>query len=190
MFRDEQRTYESEGIQWHTVTFEDNSACLQLFESRPGGMMALLDEECLLPTGSDSGFLGKALSKFSGNDNFAPPRGSRGGRKVDGFVVRHFADSVTYDADGFVEKNRDRMHADLLMALQSTKSEFLLSLFAGVDCDINSSGGGGSKRRRPTQARVFQQQLDNLSNLIKSTDRHFISVNLLLVPLCFGLFFC
>ena len=110
------------------------------------------------------------MSKFGPHQSFSTPRAVRGARVANGFVVRHFADEVTYDVDGFVEKNRDRMHADLLLALQSTKNEFLLSLFAEVDADL----GGGGKRKRPTQAKVFQQQLENLANLIRGTDRQFI----------------
>ena len=37
-----------------------------------------------------------------------------------GFVVRHYAGEVSYDGDGFVDKNKDRCPEDLLVLLRNS----------------------------------------------------------------------
>ena len=37
-----------------------------------------------------------------------------------GFIVQHYAGKVTYDADGFCERNRDVLFADLIEVMQSS----------------------------------------------------------------------
>lgn len=52
LFKLEQESYESEGIDWTHVDFEDNHACVDLIEGRPPqpiGIISLLDEECVFP---------------------------------------------------------------------------------------------------------------------------------------------
>ncbi len=52
LFKVEQEAYESEGIDWAHVDFEDNQECVDLLEARPPkgtGILSLLDEECLFP---------------------------------------------------------------------------------------------------------------------------------------------
>ena len=41
-FKDE---YISEGIEWRSVEFVDNAACLDLISGRPTGLLNLIDEE-------------------------------------------------------------------------------------------------------------------------------------------------
>jgi hypothetical protein len=193
VFREEQRTYEAEGLQWQSVSFEDNSACLTLLEQRPSGILALLDEECLLPTGSDDGYLRKAETLHAQSRHFGTPRVNRNARAERGFVIKHFADDVTYAVADFVEKNQDRLHADLVIALQSSKNPFICAI---VNDDIDegvsrattvrratSTAGGAAAnngglpanaRKRPTQATMFRSQLDELCRMIQSVDRHFI----------------
>ena len=55
----EQEEYQREGIQWDYVAFKDNSACISFFEEKGTGLIAILDEECRLPGGSDENFAQK-----------------------------------------------------------------------------------------------------------------------------------
>ena len=45
-----------EGLPWTKVDFVDNSHTLSLIEDKPGGLLIMLDEECLLPQGGDEGW--------------------------------------------------------------------------------------------------------------------------------------
>ena len=54
--------YEEEGIPWNHVDFSDNAEVLGLVESRMG-IIAVLNEECVRPRGSDVSFVSKACKK-------------------------------------------------------------------------------------------------------------------------------
>lgn len=46
VFKYEQNEYKREGIKWRDIEFMDNSGCLQLFESKPTGLLCILDDLC------------------------------------------------------------------------------------------------------------------------------------------------
>lgn len=46
VFKYEQNEYKKEGIKWRDIDFMDNSGCLQLFESKPTGLLCILDDLC------------------------------------------------------------------------------------------------------------------------------------------------
>ena len=47
------------GIPWTEIPFNDNTECISLLEGKPSGIFLLLDEECMLPKGSEKNFLEK-----------------------------------------------------------------------------------------------------------------------------------
>ena len=49
------------------------------------------------------------------------------------FKIVHYAGEVSYDADGFVEKNRDTVFVDLLEMCKSSSNPFIQELFADLD---------------------------------------------------------
>lgn len=46
VFKYEQNEYKKEVIKWRDIEFMDNSGCLQLFESKPTGLLCILDDLC------------------------------------------------------------------------------------------------------------------------------------------------
>lgn len=46
VFKYEQNEYKKEAIKWRDIDFMDNSECLQLFESKPTGLLCILDDLC------------------------------------------------------------------------------------------------------------------------------------------------
>ncbi|OQR86182.1 myosin-like protein, partial [Achlya hypogyna] len=64
VFAKEQRMYAAEGIEWKYIEYPDNAPCLALLEDRPHGMWCLLDEECILPKGSNEGWITKLYQTF------------------------------------------------------------------------------------------------------------------------------
>jgi myosin-5 len=65
-----QAEYREEGLDWETIDYKDNNDVLELLESRLG-FIALLNEECLLPKGSNGNFLNKISSAFQKNYLFS-----------------------------------------------------------------------------------------------------------------------
>lgn len=58
-FKEEEELYRSEGIRYEHIKFIDNQICLDLIEAKPDGILCVLDEELVVPKGSDKGFLRK-----------------------------------------------------------------------------------------------------------------------------------
>ncbi|KXS15001.1 hypothetical protein M427DRAFT_145765 [Gonapodya prolifera JEL478] len=107
VFKLEQEEYIKEKITWSFIDFNDNQPCIDLIEGKLG-IMDFLDEESRLPSGTDNGLITKLYQRFAGpqakdkHPFFEKPRfGTRA------FVVRHYAVSVQYEIDGFLEKNKD-----------------------------------------------------------------------------------
>jgi len=46
VFKYEQEEYKKEGIQWTNIGFMDNTPCLNLIESKPNGLICILDDQC------------------------------------------------------------------------------------------------------------------------------------------------
>jgi myosin heavy subunit len=129
--------YTSENIDWTRVDFEDNQECLDLIEKRPLGVISLMDEECTFPRATDVTLANKLKEHLRGNACFK-------GERSKAFRICHYAGEVMYETSGFLEKNRDLLHADLLQLLASCDS-FLPQLFAA------SIGEGSQKVPTPTR---------------------------------------
>ena len=56
VFKLEQQEYEKEGILWKFISFPDNQDVLDLIDMKHTGLLALLDEQCILPKSTDEKF--------------------------------------------------------------------------------------------------------------------------------------
>lgn len=162
VFRLEQDLYRSEGIRWSSISWSDNQPCIDLIEGRLG-ILALLDEQCRFPGATDKSFLDKIdqviLSPTSGvyeRDRF--------GRCA--FTIKHFAYDVIYDADGFLEKNRDQVPPDLARLLQGSRNELVAAIFHSAD-----AADGPPKA---TTGAAFKSSLAQLMQTIRSTRVHYV----------------
>ena len=71
--------------------------------------------------------LEKLHKEHSKNSHYIKPKS----RATKAFGISHFAGVVYYNAEEFLEKNRDTFSADLFDLLHSSKSRFLTGLFSG-----------------------------------------------------------
>ncbi|KAF1333479.1 Myosin-like protein, partial [Globisporangium splendens] len=69
VFIKEQDVYVSEGIDWRSIPYPSNDACLSLFDDKANGLFSLLDQECLMPKGSDDALSTKFYRYHGGNEN-------------------------------------------------------------------------------------------------------------------------
>lgn len=146
-----------EQINWTFIDFSDNQPCIDVIEGRLG-VLALLDEESRLPAGSDSSFLQKLNSQLLKPANKAVFKKPRFGNTS--FTVAHYALDVTYEVNGFLEKNRDTVPDEHMTLLATTKNPFLkevldaaLGSVKAIDSPAHpgspapsDSGSGGSRR--------------------------------------------
>lgn len=186
VFKLEQEEYIQEEIEWSFIEFNDNQPCIDLIENKLG-ILSLLDEESRLPAGSDESWTQKlyqTLDKPPTNKVFSKPR--FGQTK---FVVKHYALSVSYDVDGFIEKNRDTVSDGHLEVLRASTNETLQNILTSMD---NASerlqeakkleqqnvtkrpGPMRAAQKKPTLGSMFKQSLIELMSTINSTNVHYI----------------
>lgn len=98
-------------------------------------MLALLDEESRMPSGSDTSFLQKLNAQLVAKPEFkAIYKKPRFGNSA--FTIAHYALDVTYEVEGFLEKNRDTVPDEHMSLLASTKNPFLKEV---LDAALNST---------------------------------------------------
>ncbi|KAJ3691579.1 hypothetical protein LUZ61_020743 [Rhynchospora tenuis] len=162
VFKMEQEEYTKEEINWSYIEFIDNQDVLDLIEKKPGGIIALLDECCMLPRSTHETFAQKLYTTFKNNKRFAKPKLSR-----TDFTICHYAGDVTYQTDLFLDKNKDYVIAEHQALLNASKCSFVSDLFPSSE-DTSKSSKFSSIGSR------FKQQLQALLETLSSTEPHYI----------------
>ncbi|KAI4797686.1 hypothetical protein KUCAC02_024926 [Chaenocephalus aceratus] len=75
--------------------------------------------------GTDATMLYKLNSQHKLNYNYIPPKNSYATQ----FGIQHFAGVVNYETRGFLEKNRDSLHTDIIQLVHSSKNKFIKQIF-------------------------------------------------------------
>ncbi|CAL9698193.1 unnamed protein product [Knipowitschia caucasica] len=122
IFAWEQDEYLNEEVDARMIEYEDNRPLLELFLQKPVGMLSLLDEESRFPQATDQTLVEKFECNLKAKSFWRPMR-------VDhGFGITHYAGKVTYNAAGFLAKNRDTLPADIILLLRSSENELICKL--------------------------------------------------------------
>ena len=151
-----------EKINWTFIDFSDNQPCIDVIEGKLG-VLALLDEESRLPSGTDSTLLQKLNNQLVKPQNKNVYKKPRFGNSA--FTIAHYALDVTYEVEGFLEKNRDTVPDEHMALLTGSKNAFLKEVldaaFAATKApestgspssptpsDSTATGGTGTAGRR------------------------------------------
>uniref|UniRef100_A0A182K1V4 Phorbol-ester/DAG-type domain-containing protein n=1 Tax=Anopheles christyi TaxID=43041 RepID=A0A182K1V4_9DIPT len=127
VFKYEQKEYKREGIKWTDIEFLDNYGCLQLFESKPSGLLCILDDLCNFPGATNETLLQKFNSVHKDNAFYEKPQ-----RKENAFIIKHYAGKVKYQVAEMREKNLDLMRQDIVSVLKNSSMAFVREL-VGAD---------------------------------------------------------
>lgn len=181
VFKLEQEEYMKENIPWTLIDFYDNQPVIDLIEAKMG-ILELLDEECLLPQGTDENWLQKLYNNFvNKNPLFEKPRMSNSS-----FTIQHFADKVEYKSEGFLEKNRDTVYEVLIDILKNSKFQLCANFFQDSSVStglFNSSIKVKSaktvvkppnKQFRTTVGNKFRTSLYLLMETLNATTPHYV----------------
>uniref|UniRef100_A0A8C8YM60 Unconventional myosin-VIIb n=1 Tax=Prolemur simus TaxID=1328070 RepID=A0A8C8YM60_PROSS len=184
VFTMEQEEYRSEGIAWDYIHYTDNRPTLDLLALKPVSIISLLDEESRFPQGTDITMLQKLNSVHANNKAFLQPTNIHDAR----FGIAHFAGEVYYQAEGFLEKNRDVLSTDILTLVYSSKNKFLREIFNLQLAETKLGHGtirqakagsqlfksADSAKRPSTLAGQFKQSLDKLMKILTNCQPYFI----------------
>ncbi|XP_059621402.1 unconventional myosin-IXa-like isoform X2 [Phlebotomus argentipes] len=127
VFKYEQNEYKREGIKWRDIEFMDNSGCLQLFESKPTGLLCILDDLCNFPGATNEALLQKYNTVHRDNPFYEKPQ-----KKENAFIIKHYAGKVKYQVAEMREKNLDLMRQDIVSVLKNSSMAFVREL-VGAD---------------------------------------------------------
>ncbi|KRZ97189.1 Myosin-3 [Trichinella sp. T8] len=183
MFVLEQEEYKSEGIAWEFIDFGlDLEACIQLIE-KPLGIISMLDEECIVPKASDMTFVQKLNDQHLGkHPNFQKARPPKGKQSEAHFSIVHYAGTVRYNANGWLEKNKDPLNESVVNVLKASDGNKLLS---EVWADYFTQEDLAKKKTTPSKKKgkaasfltvsmMYRESLGNLMSMLRATHPHFI----------------
>ncbi|CAL4944371.1 unnamed protein product [Urochloa decumbens] len=163
VFKMEQEEYTREEIDWSYVEFVDNQDVLDLIEKKPGGIIALLDEACMFPKSTHETFAQKMYQTYKAHKRFSKPKLAR-----TAFTINHYAGDVTYQADHFLDKNKDYVVAEHQALLNSSRCHFVANLFPPLPEETSKQSKFSSIGTR------FKQQLQSLMETLSTTEPHYI----------------
>lgn len=170
-----------EDIPWTLIDFYDNQPVIDLIEAKMG-ILELLDEECLLPHGTDENWLQKLYNNFvNKNTLFEKPRMSN-----TSFIIQHFADKVEYKCEGFLEKNRDTVYEVLMEILKESKFRLCANFFQDNPVSVSPFSStisiksarpvlkSPNKQLRMTVGSKFRSSLSLLMETLNATTPHYV----------------
>ncbi|KAM3927563.1 unconventional myosin-Ie [Leptodactylus fuscus] len=160
----EQEEYVQEGIRWTPIDYFNNKIVCDLIENKvnPPGVMSILDDVCAtmhaVGEGADQTLLQKLKMAVGTHEHFNSWN--------QGFIIHHYAGKVSYDMDGFCERNRDVLFTDLIELMQSSQLPFIKALFP--------ENLQAEKKGRPTTAssKIKKQANDLVNTLMKCTPHY------------------
>ncbi|GAX24125.1 hypothetical protein FisN_9Hh378 [Fistulifera solaris] len=180
IFKAVQEEYKFEGIALDDILYDDNSDVLDLIEGRTG-LLAMLNEECVRPKGSDKEFVYKACNTNKTSpclvqDRLLGP--------LD-FGIHHYAGKVVYHANGFLQVNQDTIAPDLIEIAKQSSNDIIANHMQN-DSMTKDDGNGdaaavraGPKRGKSNMAsdtlwNKFKNQLTSLMKQLNETQSRYI----------------
>uniref|UniRef100_A0A8C4I6M7 Myosin VIIAb n=1 Tax=Dicentrarchus labrax TaxID=13489 RepID=A0A8C4I6M7_DICLA len=199
VFKLEQEEYNLEDISWQHIEFTDNQDALDMIANKPMNIISLIDEESKFPKGTDATMLYKLNSQHKLNSNYIRPKNSYETQ----FGIQHFAGVVHYETRGFLEKNRDSLHTDIIQLVHSSKNKFIKQIFQADVAMVRATNPVNtffffrlsfySLKRSPTLSSQFKRSLEMLMRTLSVCQPFFvrcIKPNELKKPLLFDRALC
>uniref|UniRef100_A0A673Z6C1 Myosin VIIAa n=1 Tax=Salmo trutta TaxID=8032 RepID=A0A673Z6C1_SALTR len=177
VFKLEQEEYNLEHINWQHIEFTDNQDALDMIAIKPMNIISLIDEESKFPRGTDTTMLNKLNSQHKLNTNYIPPKNTYETQ----FGIQHFAGVVYYETRGFLEKNRDTLHGDIIQLVHSSRNKFIKQIFQadmltlhGLSCLSSVRLFVSTRKRSPTLSSQFKRSLELLMRTLSVCQPFFV----------------
>lgn len=185
MFVLEQEEYGRERIDWQVVNFGlDLQPTIELIGSmQPMGILATLDDACIMPKATDLTFLQRVKQDWIATDGRPVPHdGSKNlesTRFSNGFIIKHYAGRVEYNTDGWLQKNKDPINDSVAGLLSRSSVPAVANLFSDYaeTAQGQSVSAGGKRVKRGvfrTTSQRHKEQLDSLITQLQATQPHFV----------------
>lgn len=184
IFKLEQAEYEAEKIEWAFIEFPDNQDCLDTIQAPKIGILAMLDDECRLPKGSDRNFAKRMYDQYLPDKKMTVSENTRFHatniqKSKAMFCVRHFAGLVAYSAEtSFMEKNKDEIPVTAHNLFENAPSQLIKDTYAIQQRENLGRAAAetktGKQPKSKTVGQQFKEQLNSLIENVQKTDPHYI----------------
>jgi myosin-5 len=179
IFQTVQEEYKFEGIALDDITYDDNTDVLDLIEGRTG-LLAMLNEECMRPKGSDKEFVYKAIQSNKNSpcliaDKLLGP--------LD-FGIHHYAGKVVYFAQGFLARNQDTLGDDLIQISKKSTNDIIANHLQNEKMMNNQEEPAAAASAAPRRGKSniasdtlwtkFRTQLNSLMKNLNETQSRYI----------------
>merc|ERR1711872_1049696 len=170
MFVEEQEEYKREGIQWAFVDFGmDLVVTIELIEKKMG-ILAMLEEECIVPKATDKTYLEKMMGKHLGkHKSFGKPKPPKKGMPEAHFEVHHYAGTVGYNVTGWLFKNKDPVNEAVIGMMAGAGNPVCSLVFTEKDTGEKKKGSS-----MMTISAAHRESLMKLMTNLHSTHPHFV----------------
>ncbi|XP_061425852.1 myosin-16-like isoform X2 [Lethenteron reissneri] len=175
MFVLEQEEYKKEGIDWVFIDFGlDLAACIDLLE-KPMGIFSILEEQCVFPKATDASFKAAMYDNHLGKSApFQKPKAGKKAGQEATFELLHYAGTVGYNTQGWLEKNKDPLNETVVSLFQNSSMPLLSVLFK----EEEAAAGAKQKQKKgsafQTVSVFYREQLNKLMATLHSTSPHFV----------------
>ena len=95
------------------------------------GILTKMDDMCRLPKASNYSIIENFKNEFSKNPYYEASK-----RNDLNFMINHYAGKVIYNAENFMEKNRDSLPLRVLDLFKDSKNKLLAGILSGNDSRI------------------------------------------------------
>jgi myosin heavy subunit len=157
LLEDKIKLYREEQIPIDTIPPKLNSQQIDLIEK----IFIALDEECMLPKGSNIGFIQKINIQFT--DNLLYETNKLTSNKC--FQIHHYAGKIEYSVNEFIQFNLDRQNIEI--------DNFIHQLFIEVGLEKKKKRGIG-KLKIHSISNQFRNNLADFIQTVQTSSLHFI----------------
>ncbi|NWX93790.1 MYO1G protein, partial [Nothoprocta pentlandii] len=173
ILRQEQAEYQSEGITWQTIEYFNNHPIVELVEQPHRGILALLDEACLVAgTVTDALFLDSMDSHLSRHPHYTSRKLCPTDKTMEfgrDFRIKHYAGDVTYSVEGFLDKNKDTLFQDFKRLLYNSADPVLRAMWPDGEQSITEV-----TKRPLTAATLFKNSMVALVDNLASKEPYYV----------------
>lgn len=164
VFERESKLYRDEGVSTTVLQYTSNKEVIECLTSKGKSILAILEDQCLAPGGSDTTLVRNCKTSLQSCSKFQAAKVGSDSN----FIVIHTIGEIQYCSAGFLFKNKDVLRPELMECVQASTDEVVSQLFEGITMEKGKMAKGmliGSQ---------FISQLEDLMALINSTEPHFV----------------
>ena len=162
VFQDHLADYAREGVTISDFHYEDNQIIMDLIENDRNSILKTLDDVMKRPKATDQLFVNELDKVHKSHKHYI--KAKFGGTPT--FGIDHYAGDVTYDADGWCEKNNVKTLPGAVACMETSNNK--------VVQDMLGVGNGSDNKKVKSVSRNYASSLKDLIAKLNQAEPHFV----------------